>query len=149
MTNLLLPYSFKRAGTIMLPFGIALWILTQKGVTADYIPMVETHQILRVAVLSISFFCFLLGWYFLAFSSERIEDEFVQKLRLQAFHAGALVQILFFFLLAVFFFVVGKEPANDTGFLILFMAAVFLYWFVYLFYFNGMLWLIKLRRNEE
>lgn len=99
--------------------------------------------------MSLAFFSFLLGWYFLAFSKEKIEDEFVQNLRLQAFHAGAFIQILFFFLLAIFFFVGGKEPANDTGFLILFMAAVFLYWFIYLVYFNGRLWLIKVRRNEE
>lgn len=133
----------------MLPFGIALWIMTQKGMIAGYLPFVQSFAFIRIIILSLAFFSFLLGWYFLAFSKEKIEDEFVQNLRLQAFHAGAFIQILFFFLLAIFFFVGGKEPANDTGFLILFMAAVFLYWFIYLVYFNGRLWLIKVRRNEE
>lgn len=149
MKKLLLPHGFKKAGALMLPFGTALWIFTQKGWTTSWFPIIQTIEGFKNGMLILALCLFLFGWYGLTFSRERIEDEFVRDLRLKAFHAGALLQILFFFGIVLLSLSMGWVPGNDTEFLILFMIAVLLYWLTYIVYFNGSLLLLNLKSNDQ
>lgn len=91
------PHSFKKIGIILSPIGLIVWSALQlNGIQFG----LSNHNI-EIALLIISFFSFLGGIYFITFSKEKIEDEMIQKIRLDSLLFAAMVQLLF--LLAGFY----------------------------------------------
>ena len=67
--NFLLPYKFKKIGSLLAPSGIAVWVCMQLG----FITPTPSHHV-NVLLFIVSFFSFLGGLYFIAFSREKVED---------------------------------------------------------------------------
>ena len=101
----LLPHRFKKIGAIVAPIGFALWICMQFGFVTKVLiflfgesPATQSnspYHIVNVCVAILSFFSFLAGIYFVTFSKEKVEDEMVQRTRLDSFQFAALAQIIF------------------------------------------------------
>ena len=71
--SFLLPNRFKKVGIFFFPIGIIVWVLTQRGLFSTDL----NHQ-MKVLILTLSFFSFLFGLYFITFSKEPIEDEYIK-----------------------------------------------------------------------
>lgn len=140
----LLPHRFKKIGAIIAPVGFAIWICMQFGyVTQVFIFLFgessgsqgnTSYNIANVCIAIISFFSFLAGIYLVTFSKEKIEDEMVQKTRLDSFQFAALAQIIFIiigFLLMLFL----KEP-GEGGLMLFFITIIFLFWLCFIGRFN-------------
>lgn len=140
----LLPHRFKKIGAIVAPIGFAIWVCMQLG----YITQVLTflfgessktqsnfsYPIANICIAVISFFSFLAGFYFVSFSKEKVEDEMVQRTRLDSFQFAAFVQIVFIifgFLFMIFF----KEP-EEGGLMLFFITIIFLFWLCFICRFN-------------
>lgn len=138
----LLPHNFKRAGIFMTPAGFFLWMLMQRGYVVKFSGFLfsttsaDLHRSFNVAVAVISFFCFITGMYFLSFSKEKIEDELVQKIRLDSFQWAALIQLIV--LILGFAGMAVKEPGKE-GMLMFFVFLIFVFWLIYLIRFNYIL----------
>src|SRR5688572_18297117 len=97
--NLLLPHTFKKFGAVIAPLGFTLWILLQFGFITRFLiwTLGKNHiniseppyYTARLAIGLISFFSFLAGIYFLTFSKEKVEDEMIQRARLESFQFAA------------------------------------------------------------
>src|SRR4051812_26541554 len=116
-TRFLLPNYFKKLGLVMVPAGLVLWCLTQQNVFDKL--LVGEHSVSwpKVIVLVISWFGFLFGMYFIAFSKEKIEDEYINNIRLHSFQLAALVQLLFFIASFICMAVFHAEPDSFEAFL--------------------------------
>ena len=104
------------------------------------------YHTVNVCIAILSFFSFLVGIYFVTFSKEKIEDEMVQKTRLDSFQFAAITQIVFIiisFLCMLFF----DEP-NEGGLMLFFITTIFLFWFSFIGRFNYILH-IKLTRLSK
>ncbi|UAY52120.1 hypothetical protein [Ferruginibacter albus] len=145
--KLLLPHRFKKTGAIIAPIGFILWICMQLGLITRVLMIVfgekpETsnsspYHLANVIIATISFISFLAGIYFVTFSREKIEDEMVQRTRLDSFQFAALAQIIFIIiglLLMIFF----KEP-NEGGLMFFFISVIFLFWLCFIARFNYIL----------
>jgi len=138
--KMLLPHQFKTIGAIIAPLGFAMWTLGQLG----YVSMVlasfgvsflsAESRTLRVSFFVTSLLSLLFGTFFVAFAKEKVEDEMVQRVRLESFMFAALLQIvvvLSFFVSAV---VLGEPPRSLME---LFAIGVFLlFWVSYVVRFN-------------
>jgi ABC-type spermidine/putrescine transport system permease subunit I len=144
----LLPYRFKKIGVYIAPIGFALWICMQKGLVTKLLVMlfgmpknlIQTEPPYHIAIVVIailSFFSFLAGLFFITFSKEKIEDEFVHKTRLDSFQFAALLQILFI-ILGFTIMLIYKEP-KDSGLMLFFVTAIFLFWISFIGRFNFIL----------
>ena len=116
-TRLLLPNKFKSAGWLILLFSIILWIyvvfiikdeiaiLNSSTFTiigsellrpTEYFTIIQTN--LTYTLIGI---LFIIGGLIVVFSREKVEDEFISKLRLVSFQWSFLINhllLLFFFL---------------------------------------------------
>lgn len=145
--NFLLPNRFKKTGAIIAPIGLLLWLCMQKGIITRVLSFVfgesseaqtsPPFHIANVIIAIISFFSFLGGIYFITFSKEKIEDEMVQRTRLDSFQFAALVQIIIIiigFLVMLLF----KEPRED-GLMLFFLSVISLFWLCFIGRFNYIL----------
>ena len=150
-----LPHQFKRTGALIAPLGFALWIMVQMGVItrtltnvfgpADTPAAKSIFHFVNVSAAIIGFLLFLSGMYFLSFSREKVEDEMIQKVRLDSFQFAAFVQMIFTccgFLAMMLF-----GSPNEGLLMLFFIIALFLFWISYIARFNIMLNVNKV--NEE
>lgn len=142
----LFPHRYKKIGVVAAPLGFVLWILMQRGYVTrilTYILREESattaspHRMANIMVASIGFFSFLGGMYLIAFSKESVEDEMVQRTRLDSFQFAALVQIIVTILgfLSILF---AGEPQKE-GILLFFAALLLLFWLSFIARFNYIL----------
>jgi hypothetical protein len=151
--NFLLPHRYKIIGAVIAPLGFALWLAMQLGYitklliktfgAADAPGGGSPYHIPNVIVAIISFFSFLGGMYFVTFSKEKIEDEMVQKTRLDSFQFAALVQIILTIGGFLLMLIVG-EPGKE-GMMLFFLLLLFLFWMSFIGRFNYVLH-VKLRQ---
>lgn len=138
-----------------MPLGLIIWILSQvylsESTLSNYFNEMNLNAIhlIRVFVLSFSFFSCLAGMYFLVFSKEKEEDEYVAEIRLKSFQLAAFVQLTFFLLAFFYMFLFKKEPSGDTGLELFLIGSIFLFWFAYLCCFQLTILTNKLQANEE
>lgn len=144
-TKYLLPNHYKSLGAIMMPVGLLTWCLTQIGIFNNIL----IFHWLTVTVLTISFFSFLSGMYFLVFSKEKQEDEYITSLRLQSFQLAAFIQLSFFLISFLIMFLFNTQPSHDAGLALFFMSSIFLFWLGYITYFNCTLSRNKKKAYEE
>ncbi|MGG5505812.1 MULTISPECIES: hypothetical protein [unclassified Myroides] len=123
-TKFLLPHSFKKIGWTLLAISVLIWIYSII-LLQDDIPFLEMKVF---TVVGSAFFkgetsyfgfietnitstlmssLFLIGGLLVAFSREKIEDEFISKLRLQSFQWSFLINYVL--LLLLFLLVYGME----------------------------------------
>jgi hypothetical protein len=137
-SSFLLPNQFKKIGYLFFPIGLLFWIAFQQGLFSDQI-----NHPLKVIILTISFFSFLLGFYFICFSKEPIEDEFIASIRLRSFHISSLIQMIFFVIAFTSMYILKFEPKGDGGLASFFLFSIILYWVIYLIAFNYTLFKTK------
>lgn len=145
--KLLLPHQYKKIGTLIAPTGLGLWLFMQLGYLKKLLVYVfgeiagkyewSSYHIVNVTVAIIGFFSFLAGLYFVAFSKEKIEDEMVQKLRLDSFQFAAFLQIVVT-ILGFLFLVIAGDP-GESGMMLFFILLVFLFWLTFIGRFNYIL----------
>jgi len=128
---LLLPNRFKKIGLILFPIGLIFWIVTQQGLFNT-----AFNHAMKVFTLSLSFFSFLFGLYFISFSKEPIEDEFIDSVRLKSFQISSIIQIIFFLISFTIMFVFNIEPSGDGGLSIYLLSSIILFWVMYIMIFN-------------
>jgi hypothetical protein len=145
----LLPHRFKIIGAIIAPAGFFLWLAMQFGYISKILvntlgepTTTSSHQVINVMVAIISFFSFLSGIYFVTFSKEKIEDEMVQRTRLESFQFAAIIQIIF--MIAGFLLMLFAGDPGESGMMLFFIVLVFLFWLTFIGRFNYMLH-VKLR----
>lgn len=134
--NLLLPHIFKKIGAAITPIGFLLWLSMQYGLVRQFLiwslgkptnsETAALYQAINSAVAIISFMCFLAGLYFVAFSKEKIEDEMIQRARLDSFQFAALIQIIFV-IIGFMIMIVYKEP-SEGGLMLFFIVALASFW---------------------
>jgi hypothetical protein len=130
-TSLLLPNRFKKIGWLLFPFGLIIWASLQIGILDDYI-----NHLIKVSILTLSFFSFLIGFYFVSFSKEPIEDEYIASMRLKSFQISAIIQMIYFLLAFTSMFLFHYEPNGDGGLASFLLISIFIYWLAYLIIFN-------------
>jgi uncharacterized membrane protein len=145
--NFLLPHRFKKVGAIIAPLGLFTWVCMQRGLVTRVMSFFfgenpgtlnsSPYHLANVTIAIISFFSFLGGIYFVTFSKERVEDEMVQRTRLDSFQFAALVQIIFLIIgfLSMFLF---REPGKE-GLMLFFISVIFLFWLCFIGRFNYIL----------
>lgn len=149
MSKFLLPYKFKYWGAFMFPLGLFGWYLIQLRIKYKFMLWVDDLPFPSVPILlTIFFFSGLFGLYFLLFSKEKKEDEYIRKIRLESFQFATLVQILsltYSFIRLAFM----KDPPRDHE-LMLFVKTLFVFWLCYIIRFNFIMLRNRLRiRNEK
>ncbi len=132
-TKFLLPNKFKRLGWILLSFSIILWIYAEL-IIKDDIELLKTTVFVIVGndflkdteyfsfintniTYTLIGMLFIIGGLLVIFSREKIEDEFISKLRLLSFQWSFMMNYLV--LLFLFLFVYGM------GFLYVLMYYMF------------------------
>jgi uncharacterized membrane protein YozB (DUF420 family) len=139
----------------MMPAGLVIWILSQLYLSesnlSNYLNGMDprTIHLVRVIILSLSFFSCLTGMFFLVFSREKEEDEYVADVRLKSFQLAAFVQLTFFLVAFLYMFLFQKEPSGDAGLELFLIGSIFLFWFSYLCCFHFAITTNKLQANEE
>ena len=153
----LLPHGFKKIGAIIAPIGFALWICMQFGYVTKVLILLfgersiiqnnSFYHIVNVCVAFLSFLSFLAGIYFVTFSKEKIEDEMVQRVRLDSFQFAALAQIIFI-IISFLFMLLFKEP-GEGGLMLFFVATIFLFWLSFIGRFNFILHIKIIRLSRS
>lgn len=151
----LLPHRFKKIGAVIAPIGFALWIFMQLGMVTRALNFCfgenENHHnayhVVNVCIAVISFFSFLAGIYFITFSKEKIEDEMVQRTRLDSFQFAALTQIIFI-IMGFFSMMIIEEPSQG-GLMLFFISLIFLFWLSFICRFNYILHIKIFRSNHS
>lgn len=143
----LLPHSYKKIGAVIAPVGFCLWVVMQLGYIKNLLIYVSgqpddghewpVHRIANVLVAVLGFFAFLCGLYFVAFSKEEVEDEMVQKIRLDSFQFAALLQIIV--TIAGFLFMAFAGDPGESGMMLFFIVLVLLFWMSFIGRFNYIL----------
>lgn len=129
--SFLLPNRFKKIGLILFPIGLLVWISTQQGLFNK-----ELNHTMKVLTLTLSFFSFLFGLYFISFSKEPIEDEYIDRVRLKSFQISSITQMVFFLISFTTMFLFNIEPSGDGGLSIFFLSSIILFWIMYIMIFN-------------
>jgi uncharacterized membrane protein len=143
----LLANRFKKMGSFIAPIGFLIWLCMQFGFITKLLILLFGedsteqsafwyHQI-NVVVATISFFAFLAGIYFITFSKEKIEDEMVERTRLESFQFAAIFQLLFIIVGFLSMFILG-DP-NEGGLMLFFIALIFAFWLSFICRFNYIL----------
>ncbi len=127
----LLPNRFKKIGLFLLPIGLIIWISIQQGLFKS-----ELNHTNKVLILTLSFLSFLFGLYFILFSKEPIEDEFIERVRLKSFQISSITQIAFFLISFNIMMIFNIEPSGDSGLSIFFLFSIILFWIMYILIFN-------------
>ena len=136
----------------MAPLGFATWLAMQFGLTknlmllflSDSSPAIHT---INVFVAILSFFSFLAGIYFLVFSKEKVEDEMIQKTRLDSFQFAALIQIVCI-ILGFLLMIIFKEP-SEGGLMLFFIMLLFIFWLCFIGRFNYIIHIRIKQLNEK
>lgn len=152
--NYLLPHRFKKIGAFLAPVGFTLWICMQLGIITHALNLFfgeseNNHAIfhlVNVCIAILSFFSFLAGMYFITFSKEKIEDEMVQRTRLDSFQFAALLQIIFI-IIGFVSMLIFEEP-SEGGLMLFFISLLFLFWVSFIFRFNYILHIKIIRSNH-
>jgi hypothetical protein len=146
----LLPHRFKRIGAIMAPVGLLGWLLMQMGWIKKMLVLLfdlSADQLLtrnlNTLAAAVSFLSFIAGIYKVYFYRGKIEDEMVQRTRLESFQFAAVMQLLAV-ILGFAFMAVYKEP-REGGMMLFFISLVGLFWLSFIGRFNYILHL-KLRQ---
>ena len=129
--SFLLPNRFKKIGIILFPIGFIIWIITQLGLFNT-----DLNHTMKVITLTLSFFSFLFGLYFISFSKEPIEDEYINSVRLKSFQISSITQMVFFLISFIIMFLFNLEPYGDGGLSIFFLSSIILFWIMYIMIFN-------------
>jgi len=129
--SFLLPNRFKKIGIILFPIGFIIWIITQRGLFNT-----DLNHTMKVITLTLSFFSFLFGLYFISFSKEPIEDEYINSVRLKSFQISSITQMVFFLISFIIMFLFNLEPNGDAGLSIFLLSSIILYWLMYMIIFN-------------
>jgi predicted neutral ceramidase superfamily lipid hydrolase len=130
-TSLLLPNRYKKVGWLLFPFGLIIWASLQIGILDAYI-----NHLIKVSILTLSFFSFLIGFYFVSFSKEPIEDEYISSLRLKSFQISAIIQMIYFLMAFTSMLLFRFEPNGDGGLASFLLLSILIYWLAYLIVFN-------------
>jgi hypothetical protein len=130
-TSFLLPNRFKRIGLFLFPIGLIIWVITQRGLFNS-----ELNHTIKVFTLTLSFFSFIFGLYFISFSKEPIEDEFIESVRLKSFQISSITQMVFFLISFSIMLIFNIEPNGDVGLSIFFLSSIILFWIMYILIFN-------------
>ncbi len=152
----LLPHCFKKIGSIIAPVGFVLWIGMQFGLVTKLLIFLfgessatqsnSSYHIVNVFVAILSFFSFLAGIYFVTFSKEKVEDEMVQRTRLESFQFAALVQIIYI-IICFLFILLFKDP-GEGGLMLFFITTIFLFWLCFIGRFNYILHIKIIRLSK-
>jgi hypothetical protein len=139
-------------GVILAPLGFGGWLAMQTGMFTRFLLMAfgpqepsgayPPYHSANVVVATLGFLSFLAGMYFLAFSKEKIEDEMVQRTRLDSFQFAALVQLIF--IIAGFLAILVLGDPSEGILMLFFIAGIFLFWLCFISRFNYILH-VKLR----
>jgi hypothetical protein len=129
--SFLLPNRFKRIGIILFPIGLIIWISIQQGLFKA-----ELNHTMKVIALSLSFFSFLFGLYFISFSKEPIEDEYINSVRLKSFQISSITQMVFFLISFTLMILFNLEPNGDGGLSIFLLSSILIFWIMYMVIFN-------------
>ncbi len=150
-SKFLLSNRFKKIGWIMLAISIIIWSYVT-FVFKDDFPFLETNvftivgsEFLQSDITYFSFVkanitftlvggLFLVGGLLVVFSKEKIEDEYISKLRLQAFQWAFISNYII--LLLLFLFVYGIEFFQVMLYNMFTMMILFIIRFQYLLYIN-------------
>jgi len=153
----LLPHRFKKIGAIIAPIGFALWICMQLGFVTKMLIFLfggssatqsnSPYHIANVCIAILSFFSFVAGIYFCTFSKEKVEDEMVQRTRLDSFQFAAFAQIVFI-IISFLFMLLFKEP-SEGGLMLFFITTIFLFWLCFIFRFNYILYIKIIRLGKS
>ncbi len=127
----LLPNWFKKIGYFLFPFGLIIWVSIQQGLFKS-----ELNHTIKVIIITLSFFSFLFGLYFITFSKEPIEDEFIESVRLKSFQISSITQMVFFLISLTIMFLFNIEPNGDGGLSIFFLSSILIFWIMYIVFFN-------------
>ena len=143
----LLPHRYKKIGAVIAPLGFCLWLVMQLGYIKNLLISVfgqlngsyewSAYHIVNVAAAILGFFSFLTGLYFVSFSKEKVEDEMVQKTRLDCFQFAAFLQIIV--TIAGFLFIMFAGDPGESGMMLFFIVLVFLFWLTFIGRFNYIL----------
>ncbi len=143
----LLPHQYKKIGAIIAPLGLGLWIVMQLGFIKNLLIYFfgqtntsyegSTYHVINVLAAVIGFFSFIGGLYCITFSKEKVEDEMVQKTRLDSFQFAAFLQIMV--ILIGFLFILFAGDPGENGMLFFFIVLVFLFWLSFIARFNYIL----------
>jgi hypothetical protein len=132
----LLANRFKKIGSIIAPLGFFLWLCMQFGYITKLLTLLFGddsteqsafwyHQI-NIIIATFSFFSFLAGIYFVTFSKEKIEDEMVERTRLESFQFAAIFQLLF--IIVGFLSILLFGDPNEGGLMLFFIVIIFTFW---------------------
>ena len=132
--SFLLPNRFKKIGIILFPIGFIIWIITQRGLFNT-----DLNHTMKVFTLTISFLSSLFGLYFIIFSKEPIEDEYINSVRLKSFQISSITQMVFFLISFTLMFILNIEPNGDAGLSIFLLCSIIIYWLIYIVFFNFIL----------
>ena len=118
--NLLLPHRFKKIGAGMTPLGLLLWLSMQFGYVKSLLIYCfgqpegnyewSTYHIVNIIAAVLGFLAFLSGLYFISFSKEKVEDEYVSQVRLETLQWA--IYINFGLLIVATLFVYGTYYFN-------------------------------------
>jgi hypothetical protein len=143
----LLPHRYKKVGAILAPLGFCLWLVMQLGYINRMLNSVfgqlngsyewSAHHFVNIVAAVVGFFAFLAGLYFVTFSKEKVEDEMVQKTRLDSFQFAAFLQIIV--VVAGFLFMLFAGEPGESGMMLFFIVLVFLFWLSFIGRFNYVL----------
>ena len=131
----------------MAPIGLILWLSMQLGYLKNILVSLfgelqtayegSTYHVINISAAILGFFSFLSGLYLVTFSKEKLEDEMVQRTRLDSFQFAAFIQILV--TIAGFLFVLLAGDPGESGMMLFFIVLVFLFWLSFIVRFNYIL----------
>lgn len=139
----LLPHQLKFVGAVCSPLGFACWAFMQLGYVSKLAAsifgsvQVSTLNIINSTVAIVSFFTFLGGVYLLTFSKEKIEDEMVQRIRLDSFQFAAFIQLLS--IIGGFVVFLFSGDPGESGLMSFFILLVCLFYISFIARFNYVL----------
>lgn len=143
----LLSHRYKKIGAIVAPLGFSLCLIMQLGYIKTMLTYIfgqiggdyewPVYHIVNVAAAVLGFFSFLAGLYFVSFSREKVEDEMVQKTRLDSFQFAAFLQIIV--TIAGFLFITIAGDPGEGRMMLFFIVLVFLFWLTFIGRFNYVL----------
>ncbi len=150
--NFLLPHRFKKYGILMIPLGFTLWVTMQINLVTKLLLLFlnensPTIHPINVFIAIASFFTFLTGIYFLGFSKEKMEDEMIQKTRLDSLQFAAFIQIVIL-IIGFLVMLLYKEPGKE-GMMLFFVFVLFIFWFSFVSRFNYILHISIKNRDEK
>ena len=143
----LLPHRYKKIGAVTAPLGFCLWLVMQLGYIKNLLIYVfgqpdrgyewSLYHVVNIVTAVLGFFSFLGGLYFVTFSKEKVEDEMVQKTRLDSFQFAAFLQIIV--TIAGFLLMLFAGDPGESGMMLFFIVLVFLFWLSFIGRFNYIL----------